>query len=1699
MPDEIRKDPAGVTDFLKKEAISDTLLPPVIIEAMPERELPMLRILQTGGDTCQTEIMDRWSRQRQFVNAYGPTESTVVATLHFYRKGDLNTNIGKPIGNTTVYILDPALHVVPEGVAGELYIGGDGLARGYLNRPELTLERFIPNPFVSAEDKKNGRNLRIYKTGDVVRWLPGGFIQYMGRNDGQVKIRGYRIELGEIESKLSTYPMIENCTVTVRKKKNEKYIAAYYTVREANRETEGSDKPKADNTFIQSWESIYDDTYDDIAGAVHEDEFYGWNSSFTGRAIPLAEMHEWRDTTLQRILSLNPSHIFEIGCGTGLLMYPLLPHIAQYTGIDFSGKVIEKLKLGLKKIDADHAVLFKMRAHEIDQIPWTDNVKNGNSVVIINSVVQYFPNIEYLEEVLNKAAERIGAGFIFVGDVRDFRLLAEFHTAVQIFKHKNGLIPENTDIGKTSTQNMKNDKELLISPEFFMAFSQKNESVRRVEVLPKRGKSSHEMNRFRYDVILQIGPAKNAETIALPWEEYGPGMTLEEKPAAEKETIAIRHFPNRRVVSECAVIGLLSENNETILSEYEKQHQKNAHILSLEELYQMADLHGYQLLVSLSLENRSGFDVVFFKDGPDAVKDAVYQMNVGKTEPAAYSNNPVQSEKRRKIAAGVLNEYLADHLPAYMIPSFFMELDEMPLNVSGKIDKKALPEPQFSGSDEDYEAPFTDTQKKLCKIWEELLDVDHPGINGNFFHLGGNSLKVVQLALKVNSEFGKTISPEDLFQSKTVKEQADLIDGAAEGPSLRIEKITDMPDYPVLNAQRRMVLVNRIEGPNTAYNITLIYKTGDAFDALRLKEALRAIAKSQEALRTCFVETENGIRQKILEMSEFDFKIDEKHVSFGKMPSALNGFCRPFDLTKAPLWRSGVYRQKEDGVTYLLFDFHHSIFDGRSVEIFLKELSNVFAGKPVKTPAVRLRDYAFYEQGFSKTDAYLGQEKYWLDALSGPLPELMLPYDKRRGAVPDRTGGSVTLKIDEKTRTALKGLEKSENITVFMTMLAAFHILLSKYSQEENIITGIPSLGRKHQDVMGCLGMFVSTLPVRTKVSADMTASQYLEIVREKVVSALSNDAYPLEEMVKRLKVEREPGRNPLFDVMFGQWEAGENQLRLDRTTFDSIDPAVNSQQFDLIGYVYEDPESLEFILGYAASLFDESTVKRLADHYVRILRAISTNPEIRIKDILLMNREEYETIVFEWNRTHTPYPKDKTLVQLFEEQVEKAPDRTCAVFSGKSLTFEELNREANRIAHAIRNEYASRHNESIKGNTIIGIYAERSPEMLSGIYGILKSGAAYLPLDPEEPENRLRYKIEDSGCEMVLISSSCLKRPGFLTHKNIYIIDLSLQDPSSHCDLNPRHINTPRDLAYLIYTSGSTGEPKGVMIEHQNVAAYAINNKYCPLNADTRAVSFSSFTFDASIFDIFSVLLNGGCTVFPQKDEFLDFSTLEKIIDAHHVNTAFATTSFFNLCAGTRDKNPFLKLRNVIFGGEKANPERVREFLASSGNTVLTHAYGPTETTVYATTTQLTDARICPIGKALNNTTLYILDQAKNPVPMGMKGELYVGGDGVGRGYWNRPELTEAALSWKIPFSRMKTKNLAETAASIKRVILSGGCPTETWNTWAGMTIRSSCAGFESNWKKSRAGFCPMRPWNRALFCAGSMKAFPIWRPIMC
>ncbi len=1191
VPDEIRTDPAAMLDMVKRESISVLTLPPVVLEALHPTELPSLKIVLTGGEACKTEAMNRWSQNHVFVNAYGPTECTVCATVHTYKKGDLNTDIGKPLDNITVYILDGEQRPVKIGDEGELYIGGDAPARGYLNRPDLTKERFILNPFATHEEKKNGRNLRIYKTGDVVKRLSNGDIQYVGRNDNQVKIRGFRIELGEIENKLYAHPSVLMCAVIARERNGEKYLCAYYTA----------------------------------------------------------------------------------------------------------------------------------------------------------------------------------------------------------------------------------------------------------------------------------------------------------------------------------------------------------------------------------------------KEKADVKKDA-------------------------------LRSHLAELLPDYMIPRVFVPLQTMPVNTSGKIDRKALPEPDFTGDEKDFEAPATATETELCAIWEDLLGVPRIGVTTNFFHIGGNSLTIVQLALRINRTFGIDISPEKLFAAKTIKEQAARIARAGKSVSLKLKRAPELPDYPVLNAQKRMYLVNKIEGKSPAYNVTLIYRTEDAFDGEPLKETLAEIARNQESLRTRFFETENGIRQKIPEMSECALEIEEKAIETRSLQAAFTQFCRPFDLAKAPLWRTGIFKESDGRATYLIFVFHHIIFDGQSVNLFLKELHHAYHTKTLTPPDGRVRDYVFLEQALSSSETYQRQEAYWRDELGEELPQISLPWDRKRPKVKDYKGGAVRLAIDPDLKEAMKRVERSRDVTPFMLMFAAFNILLSKYSASEDIITGIPSLGRKSPDVLSCLGMFVSTLPVRTRIFGHMSVSEYLERVKHKVLSAIANDLYPLEEMVSTLHIEREAGRNPLFDTVFALWDLGDDKLRLGNTALSRINEEVITEKFDITGYVYEEAGRTDIVFSYAAALFNKTTIERFAGHYLNVLRAMVSHPEMPIKDISLMDREEYEKIIHDYNRTARPCPNGKTLTLLFQEQVEKTPEQTALVFRDETLTYRGLNEKANQLAHMIRQTYPEEWGEAVRGDTLIGLYMDRSIIKIIAILGIIKSGAAYVPFDHADPEERLQFKINDCACKMVLASRNRAEDLLFLAESDTILVsvDAYWEEIEKFPTTNPPSVNTPRDLAYVIYTSGSTGLPKGVMIEHRNCVNMIFARKdIFKLNPQSHALQFASTSFDASVWEIFPALLSGAALYIAPDEIRKNPAALSDFME----KTAISDTLLPPVIIEAMPEKALPALKILQTGGD-ACPAEIMD--RRRRQRAFVNACGPTESTVVATLHFYQKGDLnTNIGKPVHNITAYVLDPDRKPVPEGIAGELYIGGEGLARGYLNRPELT--------------------------------------------------------------------------------------------
>jgi amino acid adenylation domain-containing protein len=716
-----------------------------------------------GGDVLPTELAKQLTALSDSVwNLYGPTETTIWSTV--YQVEDVGNNsipIGTPIANTSVYVLDRNKEPVPMGAAGDLYIGGDGVARGYLNRPDETAERFLPNLFGQG---------RLYKTGDVARWLPDGNLEFLGRIDDQVKLRGFRIELGEVEAVLNRHPAVEESLVALKERAGgDRQLVAYVKPRpqrvDATRE----------EAHVKLWETLFDQTYKQEGAQELTFNISGWKSSYTGRPIPEEEMHEWVDETVARIMALEPGRVLEIGCGTGLLLARIAPHCEHYTGTDFSETALDHTRHMCQQLGlSDRVTLHKASADDFRRF------EDGQfDTIILNSVIQYFPDISYLERVLAGALRVLKAGgCLFMGDVRHFDLLEAFHTSVQISRVNDTLTVQQ--LKQQIQRHLEKEKELLLSPDFFLSLAQQDERIVHVQVQPKYGQAENELTKFRYDAILHVGGtvALQSEIVWYDWRTLQPDLAAIERrlEGDAPQSFGLRHIPNRRLQAERYAQAWLKDAKPTgIVSDYRHSlEQKHDVQISLNQLRQLALSHGWQMEVSSLNTTRDGeLELVFSRSS----QPAQFTRRAAGTDRSRLANVPAQ----KNLAAELIphwQTYLKEKLPEYMLPDAFVLMDEFPLTSNGKIDRRKLPEPDRSSRvpGSELAPPQSHTEASLAALWGEVLGLEQVGRSDNFFELGGHSLLATQLVARIRQTYKVDLSLRRLFEMPTIAAIANFID-----------------------------------------------------------------------------------------------------------------------------------------------------------------------------------------------------------------------------------------------------------------------------------------------------------------------------------------------------------------------------------------------------------------------------------------------------------------------------------------------------------------------------------------------------------------------------------------------------------------------------------------------------------------------------------------------------------------------------------------------------------------------------------------------------------------------------------------------------------------------------------------------------------------------------------------------------------
>ncbi|WP_292867177.1 non-ribosomal peptide synthetase/type I polyketide synthase [Nostoc sp. LPT] len=968
-------------------------------------------------------------------------------------------------------------------------------------------------------------------------------------------------------------------------------------------------------------------------------------------------------------------------------------------------------------------------------------------------------------------------------------------------------------------------------------------------------------------------------------------------------------------------------------------------------------------------------------------------------------------------ASPQLRQYLSSQLPLYMVPNAFVVLETLPLTSNGKVDYRSLPAPDLASQMLDkFVAPHTSIEKTVAQIWTEVLRIEQVGIHNNFFELGGHSLLATQVISRLQSAFQISLPLRYLFKSPTVAQLSDAILAELQTDSgLTLGAIVPVPrekDIPLSWAQERLWFLHHLEGESGAYTMSCALRLVGNLNVKALEGALQEIVRRHEVLRTRFAIKDDKPVQAIAPHITITLPVvDLQNVpdSWKQVEQQAKKEARkPFDLANDSVLRVMLWRVSQDEYI-LLLAIHHIAADGWSIGVLNRELSvhyrAISAGSSAVLPelSVQYADFAVWQRQWLTNQVLERQLSYWKQELAGAPPLLELPTDRSRPAVQTFRGGVERFQIDGKLTQQLRQIGQESEATLFMTLLAGFVVLLSRYSGQTDLVVGSPIANRNRKETEPLIGFFVNTLALRFDLSQEPSFEALLAQVRQVTLNAYEHQDLPFEILVEELQPERKLNRNPLVQVAFALQNAPTSDWDLPGLSVEQMLWHLDTVRVDLELHFWETLEGLNGFCCYSSDLFDAAMIARMMQHYQTLLAAIVPYPEQPVNRLPLLTAAEQQQLLVEWNTTQTDYPT-QCLHQLFESFVEQNPDAVAVVFEAQQLTYGQLNAQANQLANYLQKQ-------GVKPEMLVGICVERSLSMIVGLLGILKAGGAYVPLDPKYPSDRIAYMLSDAQLQVLVTQSSLADR--FPKHQaQVVYLDADWGVISQESEENPVSGVQLENLAYVIYTSGSTGKPKGVLVAHQglcNLAAEQI--RLFDVQPDSRILQFASLSFDASIWEIAMAFGSGARLVLGTSESLLPGENLMQLL--HDQSITHITLPPSALAVLPAERLPALQY--IIVAGEALSADLVAQW---SRGRRLFNAYGPTESTVCATVAFCSDgSQKPPIGRPIANTQIYILDDHCQSVPIGVPGELHIGGIGLARGYINRPELT-AEKFIRHPFS---------------------------------------------------------------------------------
>ncbi len=962
-----------------------------------------------------------------------------------------------------------------------------------------------------------------------------------------------------------------------------------------------------------------------------------------------------------------------------------------------------------------------------------------------------------------------------------------------------------------------------------------------------------------------------------------------------------------------------------------------------------------------------------------------------------------------------LQRQLAESLPDYMLPAQWVQIEKIPLTSNGKIDREKLYQlrPESNLPQQTYVAPRTPLEKELTRIWQEVLVKDKIGIQDDFFRLGGHSLKATQIVSRVYQKLNLTLDIGSIFIHPTIERLATILAEKAQTAYEEIPVVAEQPYYEVSPTQKRLWITEQLTEGMSVYNSCGSYLFDGQLDIAILEQVFQTLIERHEILRSTFVPVNGTPKLKVLSSQDSRFALNYVDVRMESDKDARTAYYSAtdartkFDLANGPLLRIRLVHLEDEKYVFL-FTMHHIISDGWSMNLLMSEFLTLYQAynqkqeNPLLPLRIQYKDYAAWLHQKIRQDDMGGDKAYWIHQFQGIIPVLEMPLEHPRPKNKTYNGSNYTLMLPKDISEGLKNLSVESGNTLFITLLASLKALLYRYTHQSDMVIGTVEAGRQHPDLENQIGIYIHTLALRTQFNAEDSFEQLLDKVKTTVLGAYAHKFYPFDQMLEDLQLQWDASRSPLFDIALS---LENTDVAIQEQAPDAIDAVqvkgykeeVWSSVFDLVIHAKDTEYGLLLHFLYNTDLFSEAYMQRFARHLEGIIRAILQTPQQPVYALSYLSDHEIHDLTIACNDTATDYPTQATIQSLFEAQAAQQPDQTAVIFHHKTLTYGELNEQANRLAHYLKNEY------QIQPNDIIGLMLDKSEQVLVCILGILKAGATWLPIDPAYPEERKMYLLSDAGVEILLTDSAHMC--DLDAYAGALIAIDSQMDGLETSTENPIAIHTPSNAAYVIYTSGSTGQPKGVVVAHTSNINMALDQiRRFSVTSTDRVLQFASISFDASVYEICMGLYAGATVVMADRKIIQSTDTFVQYLKENQVTIVVLPPAYLRIL----DLSELNFLRVIITAGEAAN---VADAVACSQFAQYYNAYGPTEAAVCVSTYQVTAAdagreRI-PIGRPIANTHLYILDSYQQLVPVGVEGELYISGVGLAQQYLHRPELT--------------------------------------------------------------------------------------------